>query len=117
MPVLHFIYMCFLSDDSFFMTNNLFRRQQQILSYTGAMYYHPVGENHHCHVQIFAKKPIPLINTLDPYTFAFIDSVDPISLIDNLGWIPMGDSPPRIYCQAAVRAFFSNLRTDGLEIG
>ncbi|CAL1371593.1 unnamed protein product [Linum trigynum] len=109
--------MCFASDDSFVMTNALFRRQQKIRSYTGAMHHQPVRQNHHRHVQIFAEKHILPINTLDPYTFAFIDSVDPIPLVNNLGWLPMGDSPPRIYCPAAVREFFSNHRTNGLATG
>ncbi|CAL1354710.1 unnamed protein product [Linum trigynum] len=43
--------------------------------------------------------------------------MDPISLIDNLGWLPMGDSPPRSYCPADVCAFYSNPHTDGLATG
>ncbi|CAI0540290.1 unnamed protein product, partial [Linum tenue] len=69
-------------------------RFERIVSFTGALYPHPVGENRHRHQQIFAEKPILPICTLDPYAFAFVDSVDPITLIDNLGWLPMGDSPP-----------------------
>ncbi|CAL1394506.1 unnamed protein product [Linum trigynum] len=107
--------MSFLSDDSFAMTPTLFCRQEKIVSFTGALYAHPVGENRH--LQIFAVKPILSICTLDPYAFAFVDSVDPISLIDNLGWLPMGDSPPRSYCPAAIRAFYSDLRIDGLTTG
>ncbi|CAL1376506.1 unnamed protein product [Linum trigynum] len=109
--------MSFLSGNSFLMTPALFRRQQRIVSFTGALYPHPVGENRHRHQQIFAVKPILLICTLDPYAFALVDTVDPITLIDSLGWLPMGDSPPRGYCPAAVRAFYSNLRTDGITSG
>ncbi|CAL1377913.1 unnamed protein product [Linum trigynum] len=109
--------MSFLSGDSFLMTPALFCRQQWIFSFTGALYPHPVGENRHRHQQIFAVKPILPICTLDPYAFAFVDIVDPITLIDSLGWLPMGDSPPRGYCPAAVRAFYSNLRTDGITSG
>ncbi|CAL1376335.1 unnamed protein product [Linum trigynum] len=99
------------------MTPALFRRQQRIVSFTGAFYPHPVGENRHRHQQIFAVKPILPICTMDPYAFAFVDTVDPITLIDNLGWLPMGDSPPRSYCPAAVRDFYSNLWTDGIATG
>ncbi|CAI0540350.1 unnamed protein product, partial [Linum tenue] len=89
----------------------------RIVSFTRALYPHPVGENRHRHQQIFAEKLILPICTLDPYAFAFVDSVDPITLIDNLGWLPMGDSPPCSYCPAAVRAFCSNLQTDGITTG
>ncbi|CAL1403046.1 unnamed protein product [Linum trigynum] len=109
--------MSFLSGDSFLMIPALFRCQQRIVSFTGALYPHPVGENRDCHQQIFAVKPILPICTLDPYAFAFVDTMDPISLIDSLGWLPMGDSPPPSYCPAAVRAFYSNLRIDGLATG
>ncbi|CAL1389239.1 unnamed protein product [Linum trigynum] len=109
--------MSFLSDELFVMTLALFHRQQKIVSFTGALYPHPVGENRHHQLHIFAAKPILPICTLDPYAFVFVDSVDPISLIDNLGWLPMGDSPPRSYCPAAVCAFYSKLRNDGLATG